>query len=105
MDYTRFMVGLLMTARECADHETLPPLPIDPQALHKLPEYNTTNPTGTIPGKRWKRDAMWHAKRRLGPGEPMWVVCKYREIPGRSDVIAIDYFRPIPPTHVDHLRA
>lgn len=105
MNYDRMMVGLLMTAEACAHYEGLPTLPIESQALRELPEYSCSIPTGVTAGKRWKRDSMWHAKRRLGPGEPMWVVCEFYEIPGRDDYMGIRYFRPVPPTHVDHLRA
>lgn len=76
--------------------------------LDELPEYSCTLPTGTTPGKKWKRDVNFHARRDprvmvahldfwsgrpaiAGAGaliqvppeehEPQWVLGEYFELP------------------------
>lgn len=39
--------------------ETNPPIRMTRRALELLPEYTTSIPTGTTPGKRWRRDVYW----------------------------------------------
>lgn len=52
--------------------------------LRGLREYSTTLPTGTIAGKRWKRDRHWH----WPTADAEWVLGTYGE--------------PYPPGHKYH---
>lgn len=61
---------------------SLPPLQITMQAALKLGEYSATNPSGVVPGKRWRREngAFDHTFKARG-GTPRWVICEYQEAP------------------------
>jgi hypothetical protein len=63
----------------------LPPMQVTLQELKKLPEYSTTNPTGVIPGKRWRRhNGAFDSGFKAAGGIPRWVICRYEEAPDES---------------------
>lgn len=57
---------------------TLPRLRLTPRQFGQLSEYSCSYPTGTPPGKMWKRldGAHDHAFRRAG-SQPYWMVMQY----------------------------
>lgn len=71
------------------------------EEFKKLPEYSTTLPTGTTPGKLWKREQSemrgTEDYKRLG-----WYIGEYEDIPGDPNHIAINWYKIthiiIPPT-------
>jgi hypothetical protein len=83
---------------------------LTPRELAALPEYSTTNPTGTTVGKLWKCDAMAIPRiRRTVPADepPLWLVCEwvaaepgYVRVHARTAlVVPGDPRRPIIPDH------
>jgi hypothetical protein len=60
------------------------------EELADLPEYSCSIPTGTTPGKRWKRDANAYRRDLPWPGHvPDWLLGEYVEIPGDPDHVGI----------------
>lgn len=60
---------------------TLPPWRVsDIRAFEDLPEYSTSNPTGVVVGKMWRRHngADDESFVKYG-GIPRWVICRYEE--------------------------
>lgn len=57
---------------------TLPRLRLTPQQFEDLRDYSASYPTGTTPGKMWRRldGAFDHAFIRAG-GQPYWIVMQY----------------------------
>lgn len=76
---------------------SLPIMRIKPQAFMDLPEYSASNPTGTTPGKIWRRlDGLFdHDFKRRG-GKPRWIICQYDpNCPEEAKRISIHQYRPI----------
>ena len=74
-----------------------PRLRITCEAFLALPEYSATNPTGTTPGKRWRRlDGAFDAKFLRSGGKPRWLICQYDpDSPEDAKTIKILVFKPI----------
>lgn len=73
-----------------------PPLPIICMSMHQfeaLPEYSCTLPTGTVPGKMWRRHDGAHDLR--SKKKPVWMVMQYGEVSADGKSIALLYFRPV----------
>lgn len=82
--------ALLASTREWMD--SLPALRMSPREFHDLPEYSSTLPTGTIPGKRWRRlDGIYDRTC----DRPRWVIGEYGAIQLDGRHIAIIWHRPI----------
>lgn len=75
----------------------LPTLRLTARAFAELPEYSATNPTGTTPGKAWKRlDGLFDRRWRAAGGKPRWIVCQYDpDCPPEAKRIRIFQYRPI----------
>lgn len=77
-------------------HRALPPLLVTLAYLKSLPDYSCSLPTGTTPGKRWKREVHfqpwgWRSLPRIG-----WMIGEYYEgsdVP--PDQIGIRWYRPV----------
>lgn len=55
-----------------------PRLRLTPREFAKLPEYSATYPTGTTPGKMWKRlDGSFDRAFIHAGGKPYWMVMQY----------------------------
>ncbi len=76
---------------------SLPTKRFTPLQFLALPEYSGTNPTGTTPGKTWRRlDGLFDPLFRRQGGIPMWIVCQYDpDCPPEAKSIRILRFRPI----------
>lgn len=77
--------------------DSLPVMKMTQQQFRALNEYSSTIPTGTTPGKMWKRlhrayDTFFiHAG-----GKPQWVIGQYDpDCPKDSKTIDIHWYRPI----------
>ena len=83
-----------------------PRLRLTPRQFEQLPEYSCSYPTGTTPGKMWKRldGAHDHAFFEAG-GQPYWMVMQYD--PTAPSDAAIEAMRargePVP-TRINILR-
>lgn len=78
-----------------------PRLYLTPQQFEELPEYSCTMPTGTTPGKRWRRRDGAHdiAFIRRG-GKPKWFVLEYSltgfdGIKAADNKIFILWYKPV----------
>lgn len=59
-----------------------------------LPEYNTTLPTGVVPGKRWRRhDGIFDADFLSGGRKPVWLVGEYG--PAVDGKCPVNWYIPI----------
>lgn len=75
----------------------LPKWPITFAACEALPEYSATVPTGTTPGRLWRREDGAHDREfvRRG-GKPVWLICQYDPAcPPDAKTIAIHRYRPL----------
>lgn len=75
----------------------LPQLRLSLREFKSLPEYSATLPTGTTPGKRWKRLDGAHdpAFVRRG-GKPAWMIGEYDPADdGQGKTIKIYWYRPV----------
>ena len=84
-----------MTKRD-AFIDRLPVIRLRPIEFTSLSEYSCSLPTGTTPGKRWRRldGAFDHAWKAAG-GVPRWIVGEYAAIPGDPKNIKINWYRPV----------
>lgn len=76
--------------------DTLPVLALTQAEFDALPEYSCSLPTGTTPGKRWKREDGAHdfAFKSQG-GRPRWVIGEYDpQDDGSTPTIKINWYRP-----------
>ncbi len=74
-----------------------PPLLISKADFDALPEYSATLPTGTTPGKRWKRhDGVFDQEFRQAGGEPFWLIGEFGTIDEAAGTIAINWYIPVP---------
>ena len=74
-----------------------------------LPEYSATLPTGTTPGKRWKRhDGAFDREFIAGGRKPKWMIGEYDpHDDGKGPTIKINWYWPlliIPGTEAFHGR-
>lgn len=76
---------------------TLPVLRLSAREFQDLFEYSATIPTGTTPGKRWKRlDGAHDPSFRKSGGVPKWVIGEYApDCPADAKTIKINWYRPI----------
>jgi hypothetical protein len=57
-----------------------------------LPEYSATLPTGTTPGKRWRRhDGAYDPSCK----KPQWLIGEYGEINADGKTIALNWYWPV----------
>ncbi|WP_036291520.1 hypothetical protein [Methylosinus sp. PW1] len=71
--------------------EDLPILRLTRREFRELREYSCSIPTGTTPGKRWKRlDGAFdpHCK------QPRWMIGEYGDLVGKNEIM-INWYRPI----------
>lgn len=75
----------------------LPRLRITPQEFMQLPEYSCSYPTGTIPGKRWRReDGAFDQHYVHQGGKPVWMIGEYDpDDDGQGETIKINWFLPV----------
>ncbi len=62
-----------------------------------LPEYSCSLPTGTTPGKRWRRHDGAHDREFIaGGGKPVWWVGEYDPFDdGKGPTIKINWYLPV----------
>ncbi|MBN9033050.1 MAG: hypothetical protein BGO05_05190 [Rhizobiales bacterium 63-7] len=75
----------------------LPVVRMTPCEFEALPEYSASYPTGTTPGKRWRREdgAFDPGFIRKG-GRPRWVIGEYDpNCPPGAKRIRINWYRPV----------
>ncbi|MGD9915724.1 MAG: hypothetical protein AB7S80_16730 [Rhizobiaceae bacterium] len=61
-----------------------------------LPEYSATLPTGTTPGKRWRRHDGAHDEDFLASGgQPMWLIGEYGEVSADGKSVALHWYVPL----------
>lgn len=77
--------------------DRLPKLRISAREFEALPEYSCSVPTGTTPGKRWKRlDGVYDRSFMARGGKPRWMVGEYDPAcPSDAKTIQIFWYRPI----------
>lgn len=86
-----------MNQRAIDNIRKLPPLRLTPSEFDALLEYSASLPTGTTPGKRWKRldgahDLTWKARG----GKPAWMIGEYDPTDdGKGKSIKINWYRPV----------
>jgi len=86
------------TEKHSAWIRSLPPLPMFRDEFDALPEYSATMPTGTTPGKRWRRhDGAHDVDFIAGGGKPVWLVGEYDPFDdGKGQNIRINWYVPVP---------
>ena len=85
---------------------TLPRLRLTPQQFDDLSDYSASYPTGTTPGKMWRRldGAFDHAFIRAG-GKPYWMVMQYDPAaPSDAEIAAMEARGEPVPTRIAILR-
>lgn len=60
--------------------EWSPSIRLTPREFDELLGYDTSLPTGTTPGKRWKRNANWYIRTAT----PEWWMGEYYEIDDKT---------------------
>lgn len=75
---------------------TLPTISMTVREFEALPEYSSTLPTGTTPGKRWRReDGVYDRAFIARGGKPVWVVGEYDpNCPADAKTIKVSWYRP-----------
>jgi hypothetical protein len=75
-------------------YRALPKMRMTLAEFERLPEYSASYPTGTTPGKMWRRhDGAHDPSRRF---EPLWVICQYDpDCPDDAKTIKILSYRPV----------
>lgn len=58
---------------------------ISREDLNALPEYSCSIPTGTVIGKRWRRNVNAYRKDRVGL-PPEWMLGEYVDIGSETDI-------------------
>ena len=66
----------------------LPEEKLSQKAFDSLPEYSTSEPTGVILGKAWKRNLTWGCDH-----EPIWVICEY--VSAGPNLASVQIRRPV----------
>lgn len=95
-DHAKLRRSLCPEAKECRTqasfYETLPPLHLTKAEFDALDEYSATMPTGTTPGRRWKRhDGAFDPSCR----KPVWIIGEYGELFGRDDCVVVKWHVPV----------
>lgn len=70
----------------------LPPLRLTPREFMALLEYSSSLPTGTVPGKRWRRHDGAHDPTCE---DPVWMIGEYGAISEDGKKIGLNWYRPI----------
>lgn len=80
----------------------LPPLRLTPREFREMPDYSASFPTGTTPGKRWKRlDGAHDLNFRRTGGKPVWMVGEYDPTaPTKVEIAAMKARGEKPPTSI-----
>lgn len=75
-----------------------PALLISKAEFDALPEYSATLPTGTTPGKRWKRhDGIFDQEFLAAGGKPFWLIGEYNpDDDGKGSTIKVNWYIPVP---------
>lgn len=74
-------------------YSRLPPLRLTRAEFDALPEYSATLPTGTTPGKRWRRHDGAHDP---SCNKPVWMVGEYDpEDDGKGSTIKVNWYIPV----------
>ena len=75
----------------------LPVLRLTLDEFQRLSEYSCTLPTGTVPGKRWRRlDGVYDKEWRAAGNKPFWMIGEYDPLDdGTGRRIKINWYRPI----------
>ncbi|WP_215745945.1 hypothetical protein [Gluconobacter sp. P1C6_b] len=77
-------------------HRQRPPLFGTLAYFESLPEYSCSLPTGTTPGKRWRRQINVEPWGRITIPPVGWVIAEYYEGPDVPEGrIGIRYYRPV----------
>lgn len=73
------------------------PLRTSKHDFEDLPEYNATFPTGTTPGKKWRRlDGSHDSAFILRGGKPRWMIGEYDPLDdGKGKKIKVNWYKPI----------
>ena len=76
----------------------LPPLHLTRAEFEALPEYSCSLPTGTTPGKRWRRHDGAHDREFVAAGGvPVWIIGEFDpDDDGQGSTIKINWFVPVP---------
>lgn len=76
--------------------DEIPTMRMTAREFRSLLDYSGSLPTGTIPGKRWKRLDGAHdpAFIMLG-GTPRWVIGEYGKVSADGKTIELHWYRPI----------
>lgn len=74
------------------DYTTLTPMHLTKAEFEALDEYSATHPSGTTPGKRWRRHDGAHDPHCK---TPVWIIGEYAELFGRDDCVVIKWFIPV----------
>lgn len=95
-EHARLIKSLCSEARDCKrhgfDYATLPPLHMTKAEFEALDDYSATYPTGTTPGKRWRRHDGAHDPRCE---KPVWIVGEYGDIEPGGLNIKINWYIPV----------
>lgn len=77
--------------------DDLPRLRMTADEFRNLPEYSASLPSGTTPGKMWRRlDGDFDLAFKAGGGQPRWMIGQYDpDCPEDAERIRILWFRPI----------
>jgi hypothetical protein len=72
-------------------------------AFRDLPEYSATMPTGTTPGKMWRRlDGDFDLDFKAKGGQPRWMIGQYDpNCPDDAKTIRTFWYRPIIMLHAE----
>lgn len=75
----------------------LPCLHLTKDEFDALLEYSASLPTGTTPGKRWKRlDGAHDQSFKARGGKPRWMIGEYDPTDdGKGKTIRINWYRPV----------
>lgn len=82
---------------KCAGGDDLPRYRITCEEFLKLQDYSASLPTGTTPGKMWRRlDGDFDLAFKQGGGQPRWMIGQYDpDCPTGAERIKIFWYRPI----------
>jgi hypothetical protein len=84
-----------MSYREIID--ALPVMRMFPEEFKKLPDYSASMPTGTTPGKLWRRlDGSFDREFIAAGGQPRWIIGQYDPFcPDDAKTIKTFWYRPV----------